>query len=277
MSLAVVVNEACKRFGKPGNPMLLKRMSRLSGKFQSVLDTYLEQQSVLALDHISFVVEPGEIYGLCGPIGSGKSTIIQLLATQLLPDFGKLCVFGYDVVSKPAQVRRLTNKVAADASLLRQMSAVENLLYRVRIDGVNSIVRKQDVEGILIRLGLEPDTIYQPLEKMNRSQQQVVAIATRLLVLPRLLLLDEPFNELTPEMKSRVCDVIKELRCSRGLTVVFTTSLMQDAYLLGDRIAILNNGRIKSMEDVDCQQPVGITEPVESVIASTCYELSVVV
>jgi ABC-2 type transport system ATP-binding protein len=274
-SKAIIVHEICKRFGSSGTPLLARRMSRLGGKLQGYLAAYMEQQSGLALDHVSFSVESNEIFALCGPVGSGKSTLIQLLATLLLPDDGEIRVFDYDVVKQPSIVRRQINKVAVDVSLFKQTSAVENLLYRARLDGVGSDVNRDEAQALLERLGLESDVLNQPLEELGREQHQIVAIATRLQSASRLLLLDEPFIGLSMRLKSKVCNVIEDFRCTKGLTVLYTTCSKQDAHLLADCVAYITKGRIVNIEKVIYQPEQEFLPEIKPVVEKKCYELPV--
>jgi ABC-2 type transport system ATP-binding protein len=235
---AIQVKDAYKKFGKASHPLWKgKAKTANTGKVVKV-----------AVDHVSFSVHEAEIFGLLGPNGSGKSTLIRLIATLLLPDAGSIMVFGHDVVSQPMQVQRLINRVSVEASFFKKLSPMENLLYGARLYGMEGKETRRKVVEILTRLGVEKNTIQQPMEEMSRGMQQKVAIARALLSKPRLLLLDEPTTGLDPRSKHEVQAVVRELNEHHGTTILLTTHDMGEAEALCHRIAIVDNGKIVALD-----------------------------
>ncbi|HEX9014194.1 MAG TPA: ABC transporter ATP-binding protein [Anaerolineaceae bacterium] len=212
---------------------------------------YFGRRAVVALDGVSFTVEPGEIFGVLGPNGGGKSTLIRLISTLLLPDRGQIRVFGRDVVRHPLEVQLMINRVSVEASFVKKLSPMENLLFGARLYGMQRSEIQRQVIEILTRLGLERRAIYQPMEEMSRGMQQKVAVSRALLTKPRLLLLDEPTTGLDPRSKREVQDVVRELRENFGTTIVLTTHDMLEAEALCGRIAILDKGRVAALDTPD--------------------------
>ena len=104
-----------------------------------------ERKRVVAVDHVSFVVERGEIFGVLGPNGTGKSTLIRLMSTLLMPDTGRVRIFGLDVERDEAQVKRLINRVSVEASFFKKLSPMENLMYGARLYGVDPAYARRKV------------------------------------------------------------------------------------------------------------------------------------
>jgi ABC-2 type transport system ATP-binding protein len=204
--------------------------------------------AVIAVNHISFTIEPGEIFGVLGPNGGGKSTLIRLISTLLLPDSGKIFVFGHDVEKQPMQVQKMINRVSVEASFFKKLSPMENLVYGARLYGMDGKHTRQRVIEILTRLGLEKRSIDSPMEEMSRGMQQKVAIARALLSHPQLLLLDEPTTGLDPRSKREVQAVIRELREEHNTTILLTTHDMNEAEMLCDRIAIMDSGNVIALD-----------------------------
>ena len=203
---------------------------------------------VKAVDQITLTVGDGEIFGLLGANGSGKSTLIRLISTLLLPDAGRITVFGHDVQRDEKAVKRLINRVSVEAAFFKKLSAAENLMYGARLYGLPVDQARPLALDILQQLGLSPKRFGEPLEQMSRGMQQKVAIARGLLTAPLLLLLDEPTTGLDPRSKKDVQDFVQRMRAERGTTVFLTTHDMDEADKLCDRIAIINGGRIVALD-----------------------------
>jgi len=248
MSEAVIVNNAYKHFGKAGQP-LWKRLAPAGQVTPAPNDAapLPAGASIVAVNRISFSIREGEIFGIVGPKGSGKSTLIRLIATLLLPDAGTISVFGHDVVQHSGQAQRLLNRVSEDSSFFRKLSAMENLVYGARLYGMADSDTRARIIEILLRLGLDETAIYQPMEGMERSLQQKVAIARALIAKPRLLLLDEPTAGLDSYSRQAVHELVCELNSQYGTTILLTTRDMDEANILCERIAILANGSISAL------------------------------
>lgn len=257
---AITVSDVYKKFSKPADSFwkrMLNRNHAANGKNgngsngngkngASAENGHLPY--VVAVDHVSFSVHKGEIFGVLGPNGGGKSTLIRLISTLMLPDSGRIDVLGFDVVRQPMKVQERINRVSVEASFFKKLSPMENLLYGARLYGLEAgDVRKRVVE-ILTRLGLEKRDIFNPMEEMSRGMQQKVAIARALLSRPQLLLLDEPTTGLDPRSKREVQAVIRELRDQDGTTMLLTTHDMTEADTLCDRIAIMNHGKVIALD-----------------------------
>jgi ABC-2 type transport system ATP-binding protein len=199
---------------------------------------------VQVLHGVSFEVERGEIFGLIGANGSGKSTMIRILSTLLLADGGSVKVFGLDVVDDSAKVRALINRVSADPSFFRNMSTMENLLFFGRVYGLSPAEIRRRVPVILGRLGFEASKARDKMIHLSRGQQQKVAVARSFLTSPILMLLDEPTTGLDPRSKRDVQAFIRDVRAEHDATVLLTTHDMEEAELLCDRIAFIAGGRI---------------------------------
>ena len=233
---ALVVDEVTKVFRKgPG------LVGRLRGK-------RADRKRTVAVDRISFTVERGEIFGVLGPNGTGKSTLIRLMSTLLMPDSGHVSIFGLDVEKDEFRVKRLINRVSVEASFFKKLSPMENLMYGARLYSVNPEFARRRATEILTRLGVEKSSMSSPMEDMSRGMQQKVAIARAFLTAPVLLLLDEPTTGLDPHSKREVQAAVLEIRNLHDATVVLTTHDMQEADELCDRIAIIDKGVIVALD-----------------------------
>jgi len=202
-----------------------------------------EKEVVKAVEHISFTIKPGQIYGILGPNGSGKSTLIRLISTLLLPDSGSIKIFGFDVVNDHFKVRQMINRVSVDAAFFKHLSSQENLVYAARLYGIPVKEAKLNAQKILNKLGFDTNRMNESMEDLSRGMQQKVAVARALLTSPVLLLLDEPTTGLDPKSKREVQNFVDEIRHIQNTTVLLTTHDMEEADKLCDRIAIIENGK----------------------------------
>jgi ABC-2 type transport system ATP-binding protein len=244
---ALEVRQARKVFKKNGNLNLWRRMRPKRSETGNGAQVRAPRE-VIAVNDVSFEVKPGEIFGILGPNGSGKSTLVRLVATLLEPDGGSVTVFGHDVQKDEMAVKRMINRVSAEASFFKKLSPMENLLYAARLYGLPAKTVKKEAVAILTRLGIKEKDIGQPLEDMSRGMQQKVAIARAFLTRPILLLLDEPTTGLDPRSKREVQAFVQELRTTEGTTVLLTTHDMNEAEALCDRVAILDDGKIVALD-----------------------------
>ena len=236
---AITARNVYKQFGKMGTFLWEQNIKAAVNR---------EKPVVVAVDHVSFEVEEGEIFGVLGSDGSGKSTLIRLIATLLLPDKGDIQVFGYDAVKQPVEVQNMINRISVQAGFFKKLSPIENLLFSARLYSMDVRGTRIRVEKILLRLGLEERAIYEPMDEMSRGLQQRVSIARTLLSRPRLLLMDEPTAGLDPQSKRKVQAVISELNHNSGTTILLSTHDMMEAENLCDRIAIIDRGKFVALD-----------------------------
>ena len=201
-----------------------------------------------ALQNVSLTVGRNEIFGILGGNGSGKSTLIRVMSTLLIPDSGRVKVFGYDIRADEPAVKRLINRVSVEASFFKKLSAMENLLYSSRLYGRSGASLRRDIVNILGSMGIEPERINQPLEQLSRGMQQKVAIARAFLTSPVLLLLDEPTTGLDPRSKRDVQDFVRQLRDQHDATILLCSHDMDEAERLCDRIAVLDQGKVIAID-----------------------------
>ena len=228
---AVEIDGISKRFGQ-------------AGRVRRLMTWRTVKPPKLALDQVCLHVDTGRITGILGANGSGKSTLIRILATLLTPDAGTASVFGYDVVTQAAEVRRHINRVSVEASFFKEMSPWENMLYAARLYGGGGEGTRARVEAMLKRLGLPLDTLDKPMKQLSRGQQQKVAIARSFLTSPSLLLMDEPTTGLDPRSKREVQDLVTSIRRDRAATVLLCTHDLQEAEVLCDRVVVIDHGRV---------------------------------
>jgi len=218
------------------------------------------------LRDVSFEVRRGEIFGLIGANGSGKSTLVRVLSTLLLPDSGSVEVFGHDVVSDSGAVRALINRVSADPSFFRNMSAYENLLFFGRIYGLSPDEIRALVPVVLRRLGFKEEMASEPMNHLSRGQQQKVAVARSFLTSPVMMLLDEPTTGLDPRSRRDVQRFIRDVQREHDVTILLTTHDMEEAEVLCDRISFIAGGRIvASGTPLELRQRVARGRPVEEI------------
>ena len=199
---------------------------------------------VVAVEDVSIRLERGEIYGLLGANGSGKSTFIRLVSGLLTLDEGRVEVFGHDLVREEMAVKRLINRVSVDAAFFKKLSPAENLSFAARLYGLDAGAARKEAVRIMARLGIGEKRMSRPVEQMSRGMQQKVAIARALLTSPALLLLDEPTTGLDPRSKLDVQAFIEELQAEHDATIVLTTHDLAEAERLCGRIGILAGGRL---------------------------------
>ncbi|MBN2381710.1 ABC transporter ATP-binding protein [bacterium] len=209
---------------------------------------HMNRQDFLAVEHVSFAVERGEIFGIIGENGSGKSTLIRMISTLLYPSSGSISVFGFDVRRDYRKVRSLINRVSVEAAFFKKLSARENLLFAGRLYGVDRANILRSMVTILERVNFPIEKLDDSMEDLSRGMQQKVAIARSLLTAPNLLLLDEPTTGLDPRSKKEVQCCIDEIRSSHDATVLITTHDMTEAETLCDRLAIINEGKFVAVD-----------------------------
>jgi len=197
---------------------------------------------LVAVDRLSFSVAPGEIFGLLGRNGSGKTTTVRMLTTLLRPTSGAASVAGFDVVTQPDDVRRSSGVTLQDAALDPNMTGREhlNLIGRLLLF-VKREAATRSTE-ILEAFGLS-DAADRPIGTYSGGMQRRLDIATALFSRPPVLFLDEPTTGLDPQSRRALWDEILRLRAD-GTTVLLTTQYLEEADQLADRIGVIDGGRL---------------------------------
>lgn len=201
--------------------------------------------SRVALNDVSFTVERGEIFGLLGPNGGGKTTLFKILSTLMRPSAGSATIFGDRLPGAPDAVRRHLGVVFQHPSLDAKLTVAENLHCHGNLYGLHGAPLAQRADVVLRRLGLA-DRANDLVGKLSGGLQRRTELAKALLHEPRLLLLDEPSTGLDPGARRDFMQYLRQLREQDGVTIVLTTHYMEEAERC-DRVAILHQGNLVSV------------------------------
>lgn len=205
---------------------------------------------ILAVDNISFSVEKGELFGLIGPDGAGKTSIFRMLTTLLLPDSGSATVNGYDVVNDYKWIRQHVGYMPGKFSLYQDLSVEENLNFFATV--FNTTVQKNYdlIKDIYVQI--EPFK-KRRAGKLSGGMKQKLALCCALIHKPTVLFLDEPTTGVDAVSRKEFWEMLKRLK-AQGITILVSTPYMDEATLC-ERIALIQNGKIMSIDT-----PQNITE-----------------
>jgi ABC-2 type transport system ATP-binding protein len=198
---------------------------------------------VKALDGLSITVRPGEVFGLLGPNGAGKSTTIKILTTLARPDSGTAVIAGHDVLSRPAQVRRVIGVVSQRSGADPMASGRDNLVIQGRLYGMRGAGLDRRVRELLDRFDLG-DVAGRQVRTYSGGTQRRLDVALGLVHRPRVLFLDEPTTGLDPQARAVMWEEIARLAGDDSLAILLTTHYLDEADRLAGRLAIVDKGRI---------------------------------
>jgi len=201
---------------------------------------------LVAVDHISFTVRPGEVFGFLGPNGAGKTTTINILCTLTRPTAGRASIADLDVVRQQSQVRRLIGLVFQDPSLDERLNGLQNMRFHGMVYGVPGPVREERIEQLMRMMELW-DKRHIQVRNYSGGMKRRLELARGLLHHPRVLFLDEPTLGLDPQTRNRMWEYILELRRLEGTTIFLTTHYMDEAEK-ADRIGVIDHGKIIAMD-----------------------------
>ncbi|MBD5219654.1 MAG: ABC transporter ATP-binding protein [Bacteroidales bacterium] len=223
--------------------------------------------TIKALDDVSLTVHEGEMFGLIGPDGAGKSTLYRLLATLLAPDSGHLEVLGLDIVKEYRQLRKLIGYMPERFSLYPDLSISENLNFFASLFGVSVKQNYDLIAPIFSQLAKFPD---RPAGKLSGGMKQKLALSCALIHRPPILLLDEPTTGVDAVSRSEFWDMLATLR-KFGITILVSTSYMDEATRC-DRIAMIDHGKILRTDTPE-GLVAGLDENLYNAVSSDMFRL----
>ena len=212
----------------------------------SVTQLSKSYNSIKALDNVSFDVSEGELFGIIGPDGAGKTTLFRLLTTLILPDGGSAVIEGLDVVKDYAAVRHIIGYMPGKFSLYQDLTVEENLNFFAMV--FNTTV-KENYHLI--------EDIYKHIEpfrtrragKLSGGMKQKLALSCALIHKPKVLFLDEPTTGVDPVSRKEFWEMLLKLK-NQGITIIVSTPYMDEARLC-DRIALMQNGKFLRIDSPD--------------------------
>ena len=225
----------------------------------------------LALSNVNFEVKAGEIFGLLGPNGGGKSTLFRILSTMMAPTGGRAEVAGHDVARDPAAVRCAIGVVFQTQSLDKALTVAENLRAQGHLHGMSGPKLRDRMQQVMERLGLA-DRRNDLVETLSGGLKRRVEIAKGLLHRPVVLLMDEASTGLDPGARRELWQYVEELRSREGVTILLTTHILDEADRC-DRLALLHEGRVVAEgTPADLRSRIGgdvvVLEPAETADAA---------
>jgi ABC-type multidrug transport system ATPase subunit len=212
---------------------------------ENIKKTY-EKGTVTALDNVSFDVKSGELFGLIGPDGAGKTSLFRVLTTLLLPDGGQAQVAGFDVVKDFWEIRRIVGYMPGKFSLYQDLSIEENLNFFATVFNTTLEKNYHLIEEIYVQI--EPFK-KRLAGKLSGGMKQKLALCCALIHEPKVLFLDEPTTGVDPVSRKEFWDMLDRLK-TRGITIVVSTPYMDEASRC-DRIALIQKGKILELDTLD--------------------------
>jgi len=198
--------------------------------------------AIRAVDNVSFVCQPGQIYGLLGANGAGKTTTLRMLATILEPTDGTAVICGHDVIDAPEKVRANVGFLSTATALYPRLTSQEMVEYFGRLNGLDETTLKKRVDEIFNRLDMNSFRDRR-CDKLSTGMKQKTSIARTLIHDPQVMIFDEPTIGLDIMTARTIVDFIRECR-QRGKTVIFSTHVMSEVEKLCDVIGIIQSGKL---------------------------------
>lgn len=215
------------------NVLEVKGLKKVIGKREIIKD-------------LNFSVKEGEIYGFLGPNGAGKTTTIRMLVGLILPTAGEVKICGENLKNNKEKALKDVGAVVENPELYKYLSGRENLMQIARIRGVS----KEEVQDLIKLVGLEA-RINDKVKKYSLGMKQRLGLAAALIGNPKLLILDEPTNGLDPSGIIDFRKIVKQAAKERGMAVFVSSHILSEVQQLCDRVAFINNGVIKAVEDMN--------------------------
>ncbi|NBD35818.1 MAG: ATP-binding cassette domain-containing protein [Chloroflexi bacterium] len=201
---------------------------------------------LLAVDHISFEVRQGEVFGFLGPNGAGKTTTQRMLTTLLEPTAGRIVIQGHDLAHDAYPVKRRMGLVPEESNVYTELTAWGNLMFTARLYRVPRQQREQRARELLETFGLWEKRDVK-VEDFSKGMRRRLSIAMAIIHKPALLFLDEPTPGLDAQSARAIRDLIRQMQ-AEGTTIFLTTHQIEEASLLCDRVAIINHGQIAAID-----------------------------
>jgi sodium transport system ATP-binding protein len=224
----------------PANSKRLFKMIETRGLTKIFRDK--KRGTIRAVDNVSLVCRPGQIYGLLGANGAGKTTTLRVLATILEPSGGTATVAGHDVVEQPQKVRASLGFLSTATALYPRLTAQEMVEYFGRLNGLEEAVLKKRLDEIFERLDMNGFRDRR-CDKLSTGMKQKTSIARTLIHDPQVMIFDEPTLGLDIMTARTIIEFIRECR-QRGKTVIFSTHVMSEVEKLCDTIGIIQAGKL---------------------------------
>lgn len=229
-----------RKSSRPPSDMNKDAFDRLAIKMSELTRQF---GHLTAVDHIKLHVSYGEVLGLLGANGAGKSTVIKMLTTLLPPTLGSAEVGGFDIIKSPGDVRRCIGYVSQLVSADGTLTGFENLRLSAKLYGLTSTERAERINDALNFMGLT-DSAHKLVKTYSGGMIRRLELAQAMLHRPAILFLDEPTIGLDPVARHMVWDRLLDLKRDYGMTVLITTHDMEEAEALCDRLAIMHAGQI---------------------------------
>jgi len=205
------------------------------------------KDGIAAVDHLSFSVAEGEVFGLLGPNGAGKTTLIKILTTLLKPTSGMATVAGFDVRTEKDKVRESIGIVFQEPALDRRLTGRENLDFHARMYGLKRGEREKRIAEALKLVELE-DKADIVTDKYSSGMKRRLEIARGFIHDPKVLFLDEPTLGLDTQTRRRIWEYIREVNEREHVTIVLTTHQMEEADYLCDHVGIMDHGKLIALD-----------------------------
>jgi ABC-2 type transport system ATP-binding protein len=197
----------------------------------------------IAVNALTLEVKQGEIFGFLGPNGAGKTTTLLMLLGLSEPTAGTARVCGYDPTRDPLQVKRLVGYLPESVGFYEDMTALQNLTYVARLNGLEKSGIPRKIEALLEQVGLLTEA-RKRVGAYSRGMRQRLGIAEVLLKDPQVVFLDEPTLGLDPDGTQKMLDFITGLGREKGITVFFSSHLLDQVQRVSDRVGIMLKGKL---------------------------------
>ena len=216
-----------------------------------------------AVKGVDLEIHKGEIFSLLGPNGAGKTTTISMISGLVTPTQGDAVIGGWSITKQPLEAKRLMGFVPQEIALYPELSARQNLLFFGKMYALRGKALNKRVDELLDFIDLA-DRQNDRIESFSGGMKRRVNIAVGLLHRPQLIYMDEPTVGIDPQSRRRILDTVMQLRDEYGMTVLYTTHLMEEAQELSDRVGIMDHGAIIAMgTQAELTQQVGEEDRLE--------------
>ncbi|MFD2172063.1 ABC transporter ATP-binding protein [Tumebacillus lipolyticus] len=211
--------------------------------------TKVYENKKVANEEISFSVAQGEVVGVLGPNGAGKSTLIKQMVGHVSPTAGEIRLFGVDVVKRADLIPQYVGYYAQRPAALDALTGYEAIYCTGRLRGMSRAAAKRETDRLIEQLDLG-EVRKREIRKMSGGQQRMVGFATVLIGELPVLILDEPTNELDPERRRQLWDLLAEKNRREGTTILLVTHNVLEAEQVVDKVAVIDHGKLLAYDTV---------------------------